>query len=34
MENHDSIEVLSSECDDSRVNALIDNPCEDSIDGN
>ena len=28
------IEILSSYCPDSRVHALIDNPTEDSIDGN
>ncbi len=34
MNVYDDVEILSSQCSDSRVNALIDNPCEDSIDGN
>lgn len=34
MHSSEDIEILYSECTDSRVNALIDNPCEDSIDGN
>ena len=34
MDTRDNVEILSSQCDDSRVNAIIDNPCEDSIDGN
>ncbi len=34
MNTDEDIEVLSSECTDSRVNAIIDNPSEDSIDGN
>ncbi len=28
------VEILSSYCPHSRVHALIDNPTEDSIDGN
>ena len=34
MNANEDIEVLSSECIGSRVNAIIDNPSEDSIDGN
>ena len=34
MNNSQDIEILYSYCSDSRVHALIDNPTEDSIDGN
>ena len=34
METYEDVEILSSECVGSRVNAIIDNPSEDSIDGN
>ena len=34
METYEDTEILSSECVGSRVNAIIDNPSEDSIDGN
>ena len=34
MKEHNDNEILSSACLDSRVNAIIDNPEEDSIDGN
>ena len=34
MDESYETETLYSECVDSRVNALIDNPEEDSIDGN
>ena len=30
----DNVEVYESYCPGSRVNAIIDNPKEDSIDGN
>ena len=34
MNAREEIEIISSQCPDSRVNAMIDNPEEDSIDGN
>ena len=34
MTTRDDTEIVSSQCEDSRVNAIIDNPEEDSIDGN
>ncbi len=34
MTTRDDTEIVSSQCADSRVNAIIDNPEEDSIDGN
>jgi hypothetical protein len=30
----ETVEVYDSYCPDSRVHAIIDNPSEDSIDGN
>jgi hypothetical protein len=34
MENSADREIISSYCPESRVHAIIDNPSEDSIDGN
>ena len=34
MNDTNQIEILDSECPGSRVHIFIDNPVEDSIDGN
>ena len=34
MQDFKDVEILCSYCPDSRVHALIDNPCQNSIDGN